>query len=1248
MKRFISALAFCSLLLILLSLFLFPPVEAKENPLLTLLNLPAPAPRNPLVAGTRGRDEKFYSKSNPPKDNAPIEELLDYWSHQSSLDQQLRYSPEPSDAVRARLVREIAKNPKLLPNYLNVFKRDAKGIDLVKEIYDRESAGGVFAKEELKAIKTWLTYNSPFFSGDLERLASGVADTDEYVTNQDELLALARVDFDRARPIIDRLNADISLKTSRALAKWAQYRHALDTGSTGDAEGYREELKKFVEDKTALPGMRDLAMDALASEKEWPGRDEWYYTLLEDETLGELKVNGTVHTGLTTLIQASPDEKYIEKMVELARSDNVTVRSAAVRNLVTVLQNGGPEVVRALVPWLEDPKWAADTQGSRQTLIYKLAEYEIPESVPGLVKLLDEKATRVISANANMAPNAIGNASVYANSIRPASNTNSSRVALNPPIDKAETEEYYPHRFFAVLGLKKQKDARAVPDLRRILPDGEIYERGTVVGAILASGGFSLAEQLEALEIAATGVREQMDGEESGNPYLSNIAYANRNAPYDPTGTAAGRKPPTAVEIRAMLAEQLMQATEISDELARGIVDRIEVLDQKDRAMAAAFRRMILKWQNSAMNILLLRDVKRGIADSDTMLRLIGQRKDLREKQAPDVSDLRTGTPTAIGIAACMLEDRPDYNTILENAAVDSRIALLACARLIRAPLPIQKVAANLNTKSELLTIAAERYLESEDSTESRSIVLARHPNEAKILGATSAFFVDGKSEATSEYLIAVYQSLGNDSLYNGWYGSGNDGDLKAVEKRLKEEVKRDGDLAGVYAYDRNYIRIYKDRAIFSWEEDDSRFRERSLTKDEFDEIKSYLTTNRADELPPFLSCGGEHCEAKQLLMLGRNGGRRVYMNGDASDFFTGLDKYFAGLRKAPATLKYALGSDIPGLEIIVASDELHAETVWKDGGDLRIAASVTAVRKKVKTDIEDIDEEIDGISNYEASEAKKEAMREKRRHEGFSWHKITDGSVSGVASQPPAVEFMSLVDGLGVSPGDEMWKARAAGFELRASREGLFKVARGKLTKLQTGDYAAPVVTPNGRWAVVTKVDATADSGQRLVRVDLLTNREYAIEIEGYGQWHASAYVPAVNKILIARDDSYGYDEHGYHEEVPEDATPRDADPEAMLLVNPATGAIQNAAAEFRPLDQQTFRPLQKAVKPGEFWAAMPDSEKNETQVGIYDARTLSFRPLLRVPRIRFNSMNMWVDETHRKVYFVYRGHLLALPLAK
>src|SRR5580765_6558228 len=114
MKRFVAALALCVSLLVVLSVFLFKPVSAKENPLLVLLSLPAPAPPNPLVRRIgQERDPKFYSKNNPPNDNAPIEEILDYWAQQNNGFQRIRYNARPTEKVKQRIMDEISRDPKL-------------------------------------------------------------------------------------------------------------------------------------------------------------------------------------------------------------------------------------------------------------------------------------------------------------------------------------------------------------------------------------------------------------------------------------------------------------------------------------------------------------------------------------------------------------------------------------------------------------------------------------------------------------------------------------------------------------------------------------------------------------------------------------------------------------------------------------------------------------------------------------------------------------------------------------------------------------------------------------------------------------------------------------------------------------------------------------------------------------------------------------------------------------------------------
>ena len=418
---------------------------------------------------------------------------------QSERYRELGYNPELSGRSLDRVLGEIEKDPDKLTDFLNVLPETPDVAELVKRIYDGRSTDKNEDEDYGEnRIKNWLKYHSSYFSDELLAATQAVSDTSNgYVSNQNDLLALARVDWNKAKPILDRLYNDPSQPVSQTLARWAFYRHALDTDSLGDIERYRDELKADVENKKASDGLRDLALDALVKEKSWNGRDDWYFTLLEDETLADLRVGGSSYTGLTTLMLYEPPEKYADKMIELVKSSNPAVRNAAVRNLGTMLDDKNIEIVRVLLPWLEDKNWAKETGGERQKLINALQNFEIPESVPGLIALLDEKAEREVAEYSSMSNSAnvmIGN--------------RMSNVAVT-----TRTVDYYPLRSEAISALAKQKDIRAVPALRRILPQAEQYERTNIIRAIYFSNGFSIPEQITALEAAAQTVKEEMESE---------------------------------------------------------------------------------------------------------------------------------------------------------------------------------------------------------------------------------------------------------------------------------------------------------------------------------------------------------------------------------------------------------------------------------------------------------------------------------------------------------------------------------------------------------------------------------------------------------------------------------------------------------------------------------------------------------------------------------------------------------------
>ncbi len=681
------------------------------------------------------------------------------------------------------------------------------------------------------------------------------------------------------------------------------------------------------------------------------------------------------------------------------------------------------------------------------------------------------------------------------------------------------------------------------------------------------------------------------------------------------------------------------------DELVTALIERIKILDEKEPPTANSLRRIMLNWRGAAINRMLLRDVRDDKADVDTVVKLLSLRKDLRENQSNDIAEMRNGSQTAYGISTCFLENPSEYDAVLQSENTEAKTAMLACARLIRAELPVPKVAENLKNPNKTLALAAERYLETEDSPAAQNFVLAMHPNEAKILGAKKVFTPDDAPVTHSVFLSVLFASLENTSDISKYYYEDYADEISGGEKKLQKEVKETPELLGIYAFDENFIRIYRDKAIFSWQTDKARFRERELSKDEFEAFKNYIASERVNELPPFFSgCDGQ-CKEKELLMLGRNGGRRIYMMGDELPvFFADLSTMFERMRESPAKLRYALEKKVGGLEILFEDENLNAETVWKNGADLRVLVSDAARRKQIDKELQkqDVADEKKADFDYEENWKVRQKRRAQREYENFAWYRVADGKLAGLTDQPPNLEFIKPFDNSSVRPEKGQWKARTAAFEIRADTDGLYKIAGGRTTKIANGYYENPVVTANGKWAVATKF--ADEGGAILVRVNLLTRKEFPVKIEAdyYPRFVPVAFISSINKVLVFKG-IYSEGEDEGEEDTAEIMKQTNGE---FYVIDPETGVFQKSKGEIRPLAQQTFRPLQTNGKPDEFWAAIPDAAKEQTEIGVYNARTLTFKSIKTIPEIGFDSMQMWIDAD--KIYFVYQGHLLDLPLSK
>ena len=189
-----------------MSVWFYRAEAAREDAILTLLNLPAPPPPNPLVKPPSGpRPAEFYDREQPPPDNAPIQDLMEYWAKMSLGYADLNFNPRPSATVANRIMGELHDDPEKIVEYLNIFQGDRRAEEMARALYQRlDAAGRDEDSGRVDTLKAWLKTNTDEFSGELEAAASRIRDANEYVENQDELLSLTRVNWEKAEQKVTR------------------------------------------------------------------------------------------------------------------------------------------------------------------------------------------------------------------------------------------------------------------------------------------------------------------------------------------------------------------------------------------------------------------------------------------------------------------------------------------------------------------------------------------------------------------------------------------------------------------------------------------------------------------------------------------------------------------------------------------------------------------------------------------------------------------------------------------------------------------------------------------------------------------------------------------------------------------------------------------------------------------------------------------------------------------------------------
>src|SRR5262245_11220407 len=635
----------------------------------------------------------------PPADDAQIEELVAYWSRRGQ-DAKSAGPAGPSDIVRERLLSSAERRPWILPKLYNFLPQNTDAHDRLYETLSKDP--GEFDYVEKNNWRTslyrWLQSNTQYLRDELIEAVDARDNNDS--DKLDDIEALAKLDWPTAKPLLEKI-VDEGRSVSYPTALSLLYEGVMKGGDASQAEAYREILKGLAVERGSSVRSRRTALESLLKD-EWTGQEEWFVSLFGDPNIwrlgpvsenvtligDEFRQRGSGNSNMSFIrrfisitdpiplskaLSVNPG-KWIPVVVGLTGHKEAAVRSAAVSSLAAFLNNDEAEKkdreesARALLPWLTNPDWAP-VKG-RADFIFNLVGIDLPESVPGLLWILDN-----------------------------------------------DKDDYT--RGAAIMALTRHCDSRAATALKVFL-QSDLNERRQIVTSLAKCGAFSDDETASAIE-----AYDNMASTDEGQVMISEIS----------SGESEKTLPPNVFIGQVLLEGDMSGVTEGS---ATILFDRLK------EAPPAAAKLILDKIRFLPLNVARIKLVERigdGSADLNDLMFALWIRETLVDELRVELSELVKKGGYAGGIAAVALVDRDRQVEILKGKDAKAQIALLAGARYVIEKLPIELLKDQIAGSDKTLAQAVEDYLVVEGGADARKLILARRPNELKILGDLSCLF---------------------------------------------------------------------------------------------------------------------------------------------------------------------------------------------------------------------------------------------------------------------------------------------------------------------------------------------------------------------------------------------------------------------------------------------------------------------------------------------------------------------------
>lgn len=397
------------------------------------------------------------------------------------------------------------------------------------------------------------------------------------------------------------------------------------------------------------------------------------------------------------------------------------------------------------------------------------------------------------------------------------------------------------------------KVPEAAPALRKqVGKEADAMDRRRVIKALLACEGLSIEEMVTALHALCAQVATE-DGRKA----------------YDEYRFPGGDSAPLPVEV-SIGAELSREDFEPSEALVEALIDSLGSFETGNPDAAVILRRIMAQWSSPRLDMLVLQELAAGKAEAEVISSVLARRRQIDGPVAVAWSQLLAHGGLALGITAVLLDDQDALLGVLKKGDPAARGALLAAARLVGSRLPIDHVVPLLSSDDDLVSRAAERYLEADDSREAREALWRRYEGQARILGSRPHY---DPGHAT----FGVFDEL---------------------EGELREEILADQGPDEIHALlsagywggvGQRIIRLRDGRARL-----DCDGRRRTLTRDELRGLLDFITRNEVDDLGRLDTPTADGVQYEYLHLTPR-GGRRVFMNnpdtagGSVYDVLTSL-----------------------------------------------------------------------------------------------------------------------------------------------------------------------------------------------------------------------------------------------------------------------------------------------------------------------------------------------------------------------